>query len=134
MPGLPPSLLRGVLWSCDDTRHPDRAAFGTALHQYQVDIRGDAGRWDPTARILPVPRVRISFTCWDDEEQVEATLALEASDGAGFDALELMHGVCDGIAAHLRVHGRELYDHHFFEGLSQVPSEGTAHYAVDFGS
>ncbi|MCA9707256.1 MAG: hypothetical protein KDK70_15495 [Myxococcales bacterium] len=134
MSELPKRLLQSVCWSCSKERHADRAAFGEALRQYQLDIRGSADHWDPDARILELPRVRISFECWEGESQLEPQLTLEAEDGAGFGALELMYGICDGIAAHLQEHGRELYDHHFFEGISAGETEGVPLYFVRFGS
>lgn len=131
---LPSRLLRDVLWSCSDERYASEQAFGEAVHQYQVDIRDNADHWAPAARVLEQPRVRVSFRCWDGEEQVEPVLELEARDGAGFSALELMYGICDGIAAHLSARSRKLYDHRFFEGLGLGSSEGVPLYAVYFGS
>ncbi|MCB9763266.1 MAG: hypothetical protein H6739_26085 [Alphaproteobacteria bacterium] len=134
--GVPERLLSRVLWACDSTRWPDRAAFDAAVRQYHLDIVKSDERWTPDAVAVRAPVVRVGFMCWtDDDQQIEPVLTLKADDGQAFTNLELLHKVCDGIAAYLVEHKCALYDHHFFEGLGLHQGAGEPPlYHVWFGS
>ena len=94
-----------------------------------------AERWRGDDLVLAAPRVHVQFMCWENDDQVEPRLLLEASDPAGFTALDLLSQTHNAVARYLREHDATLGDHRFFEGLSAAAGDREVPlYFVDFGS
>ncbi|MEL6348131.1 MAG: hypothetical protein AAFV53_33795 [Myxococcota bacterium] len=132
---LPDKLLKMIYWACYKERYPDRAAFLEAVQEYQDQISPENSEWAPNEVVLGVPRVWIGFHCWVGDEQPWLVFPIDAEGGA-FTMGELFHKLCDGIGEALMEQNAELYDHHFFEGISrwQEGDDGAPLYAVRFGS
>ncbi|MCA9661621.1 MAG: hypothetical protein KC486_24995 [Myxococcales bacterium] len=131
----PEALLRRVLWSCNREVYADAAAFDAAIRKYYRDLDVDLERWRGDDLVLAAPRVHVQFMCWENDDQVEPRLLLEASDPAGFTALDLLSQTHNAVARYLREHDATLGDHRFFEGLSAAAGDREVPlYFVDFGS
>jgi hypothetical protein len=110
--GVPPHLLRTLLWAFGGGPWESKQALSEAIRTYLETIRGDAGTWNPEARVLAVPRVEIVYEDLASDEDPAVTSI--ASDGGGdLTALDLMWGLEQAFGEHIG--GR---DTHFFEGLA----------------
>ena len=128
---LPTGLLEDVCWSFTGERFTDRAAFDDAVRQYQTDIT-NKDTWRPDEVVLPCPRVRIRYECFDeDENEIEPVVELVSDNGVSFSAGELFFKIHNAVVEQLR----DL-DHSFFEGLSRVRqrSAEVPLYEVSLGS
>ena len=124
----PEELLRGVAWVLGGEAYPDQASFEAALARYNREIMGG---WTAPGVVLNRPRVRVCYTCWQGDDQVEPVVELESDDGASFTGVELLYKVHNAMA------GSELYDHRFFEGFllsSRTAADEAPLYFVSLGS
>jgi hypothetical protein len=108
---LPKEVLRRVYWSFIGAPFADRAAFDEKVRQYQMTI-GGKDTWRPEQIVIPCPRIRVVYMCWQGDEQVEPVLELVSDHGESFTAGELLFKVHNAVVEQLR----EI-NHHFFEGL-----------------
>jgi hypothetical protein len=130
---LPAWVAGGVLWSFTGEPVAERGDFEARVRRYQVEITGGGDVWRPGEVVLPCPRVRVSYLCWDGDEQVEPVVELESDDGQSFTLEELLHKIHNAVVERVRD-----ADRHFFEGLTleQPPSApgGAPLYRLRLGS
>ena len=118
-------------------------AVSAALGALSVMGAGSAMAQDVTLRLhqfLPpqanVPRLVLDV--WADQIEAESNgrIVIERypAMALGGTPPELMDQVIDGIAEYLVAHNCQLWDHHFFEGLSLGTDGDPPRYNVYFGS
>jgi hypothetical protein len=130
----PKRLLSDVLWSCDRTRYPTPAALLEALREYERDILGEE-RFAPDTVVLETPAVDVTYPCWTaDDDQISVTLQLLSAHPEHFTALDLLYKILDGMAEQLVAEDCQLWDHHFFEGLTLESDGDPPDYYLRFGS
>src|SRR5262245_38125673 len=109
--GVPAEILADLAWSYGSGPWPSRQDLSDAIEHYQREIRGDAGRWSPEARVLAVAEVDVvweDFSSSDDPELVR----IASADGGDLTALDLMWGIEQALGARIATR-----DHRFFEGF-----------------
>jgi hypothetical protein len=109
---LPKEVMRRVLWSFQESRPKDRAAFAERVRRYEEEIRPEGERaWEPEALVLPAPVIGVGY--WVAPQQRDRSVVLRSAAPEGFTAADLLHQIHGDAAPRL---ARD--DHHFFEGLS----------------
>ncbi len=108
---LPKQVMDEVYWSFTGTVSSDIAAFNHQVQQYQISIK-DENTWRPEEVVIPCPKIRVLYMCWQDGDQVEPIIELTSDNGKSFSAGELLFKVHNAVVEKLR----EI-DHHFFEGF-----------------
>ena len=135
MGDLPQSVLKGISWSFNGNKYPDRTMFENDLLDSQDE---NVAEREPVLRgvVLGIPEVEIAFEPWDDKakDRVAVMFTLRAASPEGFTGLELMYGIHNGIAGALSK-SRRMGDHTFFEGLKGgAEAKGAPRYWVTLGS
>ncbi len=115
---LPERLMKKVYWSFIGDQFGDRAEFDRRVNQYQMDIAGSP--WLPEEAVLHSPRIRVTYMCWQGDEQIEPVVEFASDNGDSFTAGELLYKLHNATVEQLR----EI-DHHFFEGLDLHSSQQT---------
>ena len=126
----PPELLWGVSWAFRGEPFAARAAFASAVGEFQGP--DGAGDWRPDEVVLHAARVRISPDVHWYLTDEHPTVEFAADNGASFTAGELLFKVHNRFVAELR-----QMDHKYFEGfsLSGEPRPGEPPlYDLDLGS
>lgn len=131
----PVTAMVAALWRfADGEQFSDAAEFDRRVRQYHVDVT-DEDTWEPDEVVLPIPRVIVKWFGLEspgDADYTDYTLELEADDGAGFTAGELLLKLNNAVAP--RLNGA---DHAFFEGLfltDDPPVDGVPVYEMMQGS
>jgi hypothetical protein len=134
---FPATVLVAAVWSFREgggEPFDDAAEFDRRVRQYHLDITGEDA-WDADEVVLAAPRVRILFEALEapeDDEYADLAVDLDAADGAGFTATELLRKLHNAVAP--RLVGA---DHVFFEGLflaHDEPVDGLPVYELMQGS
>ncbi|MEO1270499.1 MAG: serine protease [Myxococcota bacterium] len=140
----PKSILPRLSWSLGNHTYDSAASVDAQIKSFYQEYYPECSdeRWNPDDVALRALSVRVQFRCVDREPPHEhhyPWVTVHAPEGADhFTALDLVFGMHNAMAEHMNAHNRDMFDHHFFEGLSLVRlwngPETVPHYYVDLGS
>jgi hypothetical protein len=128
MSRYPRDLLRGLPWSFG-RRYASSRALVAALHRTEVEReRNAADRWHAEEVVLQSSRIRIIYSYWEGNNEVDRELILLAPEEHGFTAEQLLFLLNEDAA---RLAGQ---DRRFLEGLTLVDEDDPPTYVVRLGS
>ena len=121
---FPLTALVAVVWSFHGGEpFADAAEFNRRVSEYHVQVTGE-DTWDPAEAVMPLPRIRVQYfgiESPEDDEYTDFVLDLQADDGAGFTAGELLLKLHNAVAPR-----QARADHCFIERLYLTEEVGAA--------
>lgn len=148
-------LLSKVVWCFSDKKHEDLELFNKKVAKYNHEIMGNENVWDAEKMVALSEKIDIYYTAWitgpedilpneelceeddffEDEDnsdgdhfQAEIKMTLEANNQKYFLAGELLFKIHNQFA------NKELGDHTFFEGLSELEGGNQHKFYIHCGS